>query len=99
MKRIDYLEAAKLLRKKGIVADDATMLLATTYATGWRKGEIQMSWEDWLEEEVIDEDDDADEAEASDPTEPESEVPSPISMTRWPSSASSTDSDQQPTGT
>jgi hypothetical protein len=98
VKRIDLLNGTRLLAKKKIEESNGTLMLATSYCEGQRLGDITASWEDWLDED-IDEDEVEDvEAELADPTE-EDEVPPP-NVTKWPTSVtSSKDSVQAPTGT
>ena len=98
MKRIDLLEATKLLAKKKIDESNGTLMIATSYCAGWRTGEIAMSWEDWLDEDIDEDEVEETEAASSDPTEPEASEP--ISMTRWQgSSTPSQDSAPATTGT
>ena len=100
MKRLDLLEAAKLLDKHKLPATDATLFIATQYAEGWRLGEITVPFKEWLDEDmVVESEDDLSEiaGEVVDPTGTPGSEPS---TTTWPRSVSSTqDSTQQPTGT
>lgn len=99
MKRIDMLEGVKLLAKKKIEESNGTLMIATAYCEGWRKGEIQMSWEDWLNEDIDADEVDETEAEMSDPT-PGQNGSQPVSTTKWPNSATPTpDSAPATTGT
>ena len=86
MKRIDLLEAAKLLARKKIDESNGTLMIATSYCEGWRTGEIQMSWEDWLNEDIEDSEVDETESAMSDPT-PEQNGTQTVSTTKWPNSA------------
>lgn len=100
MKRIDILEASKLLAKEKVPVNDVTLMLGSQYAEGWRTGDIRMAFKEWLDEDV--EDADVEEvADESDPTEPPVEVGTPeLNTTKWPSSAiSSPDSVPLPSGT
>jgi hypothetical protein len=84
VKRIDLLEAGKLLAKKKMPVNDVTLMLATQYAEGWRLGDVHMSFEAWLDEDI--EDADVEEAADADPTVPVEETPTP-NGTKWRASA------------
>jgi hypothetical protein len=84
MKRVDLLEAGKLLAKKKMPVNDVTLMLATQYAEAWRLGEMNMSFEAWLDEDI--EDADVEEAADADPTMPAEETSTP-NGTKWRGSA------------
>ena len=96
MKRIDLLMGTRLLAKKKIEETNGTLMLATTYEEGRRLGEIAVSWEDWLQEDI----DDAEVEKAEEELDPTGETgPKTPSSTKWPSSVTpSPDSAQAATG-
>lgn len=98
MKRIDLLNGTRLLAKKKIDESNGTLMLATSYCEGQRLGDITVSWEDWLDEDIDEDEVDEVEAELADPTTEDG--PRPLNATKWPTSVtSSKDSAPAPTGT
>jgi hypothetical protein len=98
MKRIDLWHGAQLLAKKKIEESNGTLMIATAYCEGQRTGEILVSFEDWLDEDIDADEVEETEAAMADPT-PELNGSETLSTTRWPdSSTPSQDSVQAITG-
>lgn len=66
MKRRDLLEVSALVRRQKLdPADPVTMSLGVSYLTEKRAGETSLSFKEWLDEDIPDEDED----DGEDPTE------------------------------